>query len=64
MYMAIGSITAVLAGVSFPFFLMFFGQITDLLTIREEAAEKGFEIFVKFVMIGSVYWTLSKWSVI
>lgn len=62
--MIIGSITSVLAGVSFPFFLMFFGQITDLFTVKDDAVHKGFEIFIKFMVIGSVYWILSKFNLI
>jgi hypothetical protein len=42
MYMIIGTITSVLAGVTFPFFLMFFGQIADLFTVKEQAVDKGF----------------------
>jgi hypothetical protein len=63
-YMITGTITAVLAGVSFPFFLMFFGQITGLFTVKDKAGEKGFGIFVQFVIIGSVYWILSKLVII
>lgn len=58
--MITGTITAALAGVSFPFFLMFFGQITGLFIEKDKAGDKGFGIFVQFVIIGSVYWILSK----
>lgn len=62
--MAVGTITSILAGVSFPFFLMYFGQITDIFIDKEFAAEKGFNIFIKFFIIGAVYWTLSKYIII
>jgi hypothetical protein len=32
MYMGVGSLTAALAGITFPFFLMYFGQITAIFT--------------------------------
>lgn len=37
MYMTVGTITSILAGLTFPFFLMFFGQITDLFTDKDQA---------------------------
>lgn len=57
--MAVGTITSILAGVTFPFFLMYFGQITDIFTFLDTAAEKGLHIMYEFLLIGSVYWVLS-----
>ncbi len=57
--MIVGTIASILAGVTFPFFLMFFGQITDLFADKSDAVDKGFHLFTKFIIIGSVYWTLS-----
>lgn len=59
MYMGIGTVTSSLAGITFPFFLMYFGQITDIFTDPATAAQKGRDIMLRFVVIGCVYWVLS-----
>jgi hypothetical protein len=61
--MIVGTIASILAGVAFPFFLMFFGQITDIFTEKELAVDKGFNIFTKFIIIGTVYWSLSNLTI-
>lgn len=43
-YMAVGTLTSILAGITFPFFLMFFGQVTDVFTDKDSAADKGLYI--------------------
>lgn len=63
MYMAVGTFTSILAGLTFPFFLMFFGQITDLFEDKGRAVEKGFDVFTKFIIIGAGYWSLSTSSI-
>lgn len=57
--MAIGTVTSILAGITFPFFLMYFGQITDIFTDINTSEEKGRYILFEFLVIGSVYWILS-----
>jgi hypothetical protein len=39
---------------------MYFGQITDIFGERTAAEGKGFAIMIKFVLIGCIYWLLSK----
>ena len=58
-YMGVGSLSAALAGVTFPFFLMYFGQITAIFSQPATAAEQGFQLMLKFLLIGCVYWVLS-----
>jgi hypothetical protein len=58
-FMLGGTLTAILAGITFPFFLMYFGQITDLFVDPATAVEKGLDILYKFLLIGSLYWVLS-----
>ena len=55
-YMIAGAVSATLAGITFPFFVMFFGQITNIFSDVDHAAQKGFNIMVKFVVLGSIYW--------
>jgi len=57
--MAGGSLASIAAGIAFPFFLLFFGQITDLFTNPDTAVDKGLDILYKFLIIGSLYWVLS-----
>lgn len=54
-----GTLAAIMAGIAFPFFLLFFGQITDLFMDKESAVDKGLDILYKFLIIGSLYWVLS-----
>lgn len=58
-YMGVGTITSIMAGITFPFFLMYFGQITDMFNDVETAADKGLQILYKFLIIGVLYWVLS-----
>ena len=58
--MGIGTLTSILAGITFPFFLMYFGQITDMFNDPTTASDKGLEILYKFLIIGFLYWVLSK----
>jgi hypothetical protein len=58
-FMAGGTIASIMAGIAFPFFLLFFGQITDLFTDADTAVDKGLDILYKFLIIGSLYWILS-----
>jgi len=37
-YMIAGAVSATLAGITFPFFLMFFGQITNIFSDVDHAA--------------------------
>ena len=57
--MIAGTLAAILAGLTFPFFLMYFGQITELFTDKTSAVDKGLDILQKFLVIGSLYWILS-----
>jgi hypothetical protein len=57
--MIVGTLSSILAGITFPFFLMYFGQITEMFQERESAADKGLEILYRFLLIGSTYWILS-----
>ena len=60
--MIIGTIASILSGITFPLFLMFFGQITDLLTDKSTSESKGIQIGIKFIIIGAAYWLLSTLS--
>ena len=57
----IGTICALGVGTSFPFFMIFFGDILAVFveTAREKAAANAFEVTIKFVIIGGITWLLS-----
>ena len=57
--MAAGTLASIMAGITFPFFLMYFGQITSLFDDPTTATDKGLDILIKFLIIGSLYWVLS-----
>ena len=57
--MVVGTLTSILAGITFPFFLMYFGQITEIFNDRDSAADKGLDLLFRFLVIGSTYWILS-----
>jgi hypothetical protein len=59
--MALGTLTSILAGITFPFFLMYFGQITEIFSDRDSAADKGLKLLFRFLVIGSTYWILSNY---
>ena len=57
--MALGAVASILAGITFPFFLMYFGQITDIYIDPATSRDKGLQILYKFLIIGTAYWLLS-----
>jgi len=59
--MVAGTLTSILAGITFPFFLMYFGQITEIFSDRDSAADKGLNLLFRFLVIGSTYWILSNY---
>ena len=54
----VGSLAAIVSGAVFPFFLIFFSDITTIFAEynREHAIHNGFDLFWKFIIIGSVTW--------
>lgn len=58
----IGTLAAVAAGTAFPFFMIFFGDISTVFidSNRSHAARDAFDVTVKFFIIGLVTWGVSK----
>lgn len=61
-----GTICALAVGCSFPFFMIFFGDIIDIFfdVNRSRSAELAFDVTKKFFIIGGATWVLSKENVI
>lgn len=61
-YLVLGTLCALATGCSFPFFMIFFGDILPVfLDInRERSTEMAFEVTLKFFIIGGATWLLSK----
>ena len=53
-----GTISAIAAGAAFPFFLLFFADITTIFDERnrDEAASQGWILCLKFFIVGGVTW--------
>ena len=60
--LVIGTICALATGCSFPFFMIFFGDILPVFfdVNRERSTEMAFEVTIKFFIIGGATWFLSK----
>jgi hypothetical protein len=56
--LVIGSLSAVISGAVFPFFLLFFADITVIFNEKErdQAEARGWELCWKFLIIGGVTW--------
>jgi hypothetical protein len=54
----IGSVAALISGATFPFFLLFFADITTIFDERnrDHAIAGGWELCWKFLLIGGVIW--------
>lgn len=61
----VGTLAAIAAGTSFPFFMIFFGDISTVFIDinRTHAAHDAFEVTLKFFIIGLVTWAVSKNSI-
>ena len=64
--MLFGSICAMLAGASTPFFVIFFGDISAIFleNNRPYAEEQAREVMYKFMVIGAATWFLSIFEII
>jgi hypothetical protein len=56
--LVIGSLSAIAAGGVFPFFLLFFADITTVFDerYRDESASKGWVMCYKFFIVGGLTW--------
>lgn len=62
----IGSLSALAAGAAFPFFLIFFADITTIFDerYRDQSAQKGWELCYKFFIVGGVTWLARSFELI
>lgn len=56
--LVIGCIAALVSGGVFPFFLLFFADITTVYdeNHRDESAQRGWDLCVKFFYVGAATW--------
>jgi hypothetical protein len=59
--MVVGTIWAIISGAVFPYFLIFFADITTIFNDdnRSTAAARGWELCWKFFIIGGITWVAS-----
>jgi ATP-binding cassette subfamily B (MDR/TAP) protein 1 len=60
-HLVVGTICSIAAGCSFPFFMIFFGDILPVFLEpnRDHAASSAFDVALKFFIIGGATWILS-----